>query len=205
MAGYFMYSFDADAFEQLTTRPTEEQALFLATNVIEGIEESDYWPQDIPALATAIRTHLAKPDWYAGLSEEDAEIWDSVVFTFVGESGSELGLDFQCSDYESIYWDCAEEVVAQGGTMFREPVFGNSGFRFHDKLDHDYGYFRIYSIYTPEQVKKLLHQLQQVEPHFASLTDREEGSVYDQFFEGLLPTIKEVADNKRVLFIQTDT
>ncbi len=39
MAGYFIYSLDAEAFQQLTTSPTIEQSLFLAKPILSDLED----------------------------------------------------------------------------------------------------------------------------------------------------------------------
>ncbi len=205
MAGYFLYTLDGDAFSQLTTSPTDEQALAIAAYLEDFVEDSDLFPSEVPALAKVVKSRLSSPDWYGDLEEDDAEIWDEFVFSLRDDVGRAAGIGFECSDYESVYWDCADACVAQGADLFREPAFGNRGYRFHGELAHEFGYHRIYSIYEPEGVRKLLEQLRRVEPHFANLPDEGEGSVREQFFQGLLGPIQEAADRGRCLFIQTDT
>jgi hypothetical protein len=207
MAGYFIYTLDGDAFSQLTTAPTHEQAAALARHIHERAakSKSKVWSKDVDALTTAVKTRLAMADWYADLSDEDAELWDSVVFSLCGEVGEEIGIGFQCSDYESIYWDCAEETAEQGVELMQEPKFGSSGYRFFGELSHDFGYHRIYGIHDSAVVQELLTQLIKVEPYFTSLADDGEGSVREQFTQGLLAPVKYAAENGRVLFVQTDT
>lgn len=205
MAGYFIYTLDGDAFSKLTTSPTDEQAMALARNIHDRIGTSKAWPKDINALAAAIKARLTQNDWYGDLSPEDAEVWDDVVFSLCGDTGKEVGIGFECSDYESIYWDCAEEAAGNGAEMLQEPIFGSSGYRFAGPLAHDYGYHRIYSIFRADDVQRLLSQLQSVESHFADLPDDGDGCVREQFFEGLLPPVKYAAENNRCIFVQTDT
>ena len=49
-----------------------------------------------------------------------------------------------------------------------------------------------------------VEQLQAVESHFASLPDGE-ATPREQFFEGLLPSVQNAVDNRRILWVQTDT
>lgn len=207
MAGYFLYTLAGGVFTQLTNSPSREQGLVLADHLGEVLEEAEasaMWPRDRDALADLIWRRLALPDWYADLSDEDARVWDKVVFSLDREPGEAIGIDFQCSDYESIYWDCAEIAASQGATMMTETTFGSSGFRYFGQPTDGRSYYPAYSLFTPEQVRKLLTQLEAVEPHFRSLPGGEE-SPHEQFFEGLLPTVREAVENDRVLWVQTDT
>lgn len=208
MAGYYLYTIDNEVFSQLTTSPTRKQGLLLADHLLECFddddERSEMWPEDREALARLIIARLAQPDWYSDLSYEDANFWDNVVFALQEEPGQRIGIDFECSDYESIYWDCAEIAAEQGATMMAEPTFGSSGFRYFGKPANDYANYPIYSLFTPEQTRQLLAQLEGVEAYFRSLAGGE-GSPREQFFEGLLPTVRSAVDRGRVLWVQTDT
>lgn len=215
MAGYFLYTIDNDVFTQLTTAPTRQQGDTMAELILENWDEylEDYldnfdedpetlmWPTDPDAMSALICERLAQSDWYSDLSCEDADMWDNFVFALQDEPGEEIGIDFQCSDYESIYWDCAEIAAAQGATMIAAPTFGHGGFRYFGKPSE---YEPIYTLFTPPRVNELLAQLERVKPHFASLPDRE-GSDREQFFEGLLPPVQHAAKTGRILWVQTDT
>ena len=211
MAGYYLYSIDSGVFTQLTTNPTKENGLIIADALLEELEdflediedEADvaFWPQEREALADLIVKRLAMPDWYADLSLDNAEMWDNVLLMLQDDAGDELGLNFECAKYESVYWDCAELAAAQGATMMAEPNFGGSGFRYSvQPADKEF----MYSIYTPQQAKELLAQLQSVESHFIGLPDEPE-SPREQFFEGLLPPVTNAVENNRFLWVQTDT
>jgi hypothetical protein len=214
MAGYFIYSIDNRVFTQLTTSPTKEQGLALADHTLESIDyylddfddksEIVMWPKDRDALAEVIVKRLATADWYSDLSLDGAQMWDHVVAALDDEPGELIGIDFQCYDYESIYWDCAWIAAEHGASMMAEPTFGSSGFRYFGKPSSKYGVYPMYSLFVPEQTRTLLSQLEAVEPFFASLPD-EEGSSREQFFEGLLPPVRHAAANGRVLWVQTDT
>ena len=155
---------------------------------------------------TKSRGLLASDDWYRDLEDEDANIVDEFVYAMLDEDVErKLGIGFECSDYESIYWDCAEIAAAQGAAMMQEPTFGSSGFRYSGELARDFGYCRNYSIFTPEQAVELYDQLQNVESHFDSLPDDGEDGFRAQFFQGLLGPVKYAAQNNRYLFVQTDT
>ena len=162
------------------------------------------WPRERAALADLIIRRLAQPDWYSDLSYEDACFWDDVVRALQDEPGERMGIDVQFSDYESIYWDCAEIAAEQGATMMAEPAFGSSGFRFFGKPKIRYGNYPMYSLFLPGQAAQLLAQLERVEPHFRSLPGGE-GTPHEQFFEGLLPAVRGAVESGRVLWVQTDT
>lgn len=214
MAGYYIYSLDGGVFLQLTTSPTREQGLVLADFLLEGLDdlledfddesEAAMWPRDREALAALIVKRLASPDWYSDLSFDNVRVWDEILFSLQDEPGDAIGIDFQCSDYESIYWDCAEIAAKKGATIMAEPAFGNSGFRYFGKPSSEYTLYPMYTFHLPDQTKKLLAELEKVEPHFASLPDGE-GSPREQFFEGLLPAVRDAAAKGRVLWVQTDT
>ena len=212
MAGYFLYTLDGDAFTALVTEPTDEQARALAAQLVDesrgGLLDVG-WPTDVSELTGFVKERLAADDWYGDLSQDAAALWTNVVFSLREEPGEACGLDFQCSDYESIYWDCAEFAAEHGAPMMSAPTFGSSGFRCPpDRLDPDGDdpLDPYYSLYTPAQTRTLHDQLRAVEPHAAALPDREEeGSVAEQFFEGLLPTVAAAAESGRVLFVQLDT
>ncbi|WP_166820213.1 hypothetical protein [Thalassoroseus pseudoceratinae] len=212
MAGYFLYTLDHNVFSDLTMNPTREHGQIFVDYLFAEFEdlkeefeaEDSVWPSDKDALIAKIVERLASPDWYSDLSYEDACIWDTIIGLLDDEPGEQLGIDFQCSDYESIYWDCADIAAEQGATMMAEPKFGNAGFRYFGKPESDWNPFPMYSFYLPEKSRELLAQLKQVEPHFRSLS-QDEGEPGEQFFKGLLPVVESVVEKNRVLWVQTDT
>jgi len=214
MAGYFLYTIDNDAFTRLTTSPTKADGDALADFIVEELEDyledvddesdAEMWPKDRNGLSALIIKRLAMPDWYSDLSCDNANMWDNVLFALQDEPGEEIGIDFQCSDYESIYWDCAEIAAKQGASMMAELAFGSSGFRYFGKPSSEYSNYPMYSLFGLDKTKELLTQLDAVESHFASLADGE-GTPREQFFEGLLPPVRTAVENGRVLWVQTDT
>ncbi len=214
MAGYFIYSLDAAAFEQLTAAPTAEQGLALADVVVDDLEDlmDEYdeddaadpkkWPSDRKRLAESIAKRLAMPDWYADLTMGDAAIWDQILRSWMDEPGAELGLDFRCDNDGMLYWDAAGIAAKRGAPMMAEPHFGNAGFRYSGKSKSDVEL--MYTFYLPAQVKQLLAQLEKAAPHFETLPD-EEGGDRDQFFQGLLEPVKQIVAEGRVMWVQTDT
>ncbi len=223
MAGYYLYSIRYDVFSQLTTTPTKEQGLLIADSLLgeEGeyelcLEEFDdesaaaNWPLDRETLGEVIINRLASTDWYSDLCYDSSILWDYILRTIF--HGDFFNIDFQCSDYESIYWDVAELAEKQGAAMMGEPAFGGSGFRWHKKKSRFgwlrrqvAGYSPDYTIYKPQQSRKLLKELNAVKSYFSSLAENEEGSPREQFFEGLLPVVKNVVVKDRVLWVSTDT
>ena len=205
MAGYFLYSFNYEVFIDLISTPTKYFAIALADYAVEEIDEdSDYWPADREALADRIIERLPRDDWYSDLSLEDAEIWNQILRGLFDEVGDENGIDFDVYDFESIYWDGAEEAARFGAAMMAEPVFGNGGFRYSGKPNDPDQPWPMYSLYPPEEAKKLLAQLEAIEPQMATLPEGE-FSPKEQFFEGLLPFVREMVQRGRMIYIQTDT
>lgn len=214
MAGYFIYSLDAAAFEQLTTAPTAGQGLVLADAVIDDLEDlmDEYddedaadpkkWPANRKRLAESIVKRLAMPDWYADLTMGDAAIWDQILRSWMDESGAELGLDFRCDNDGFLYWDAAGLAAKCGAPMMAEPQFGNGGFRYSGKSKGDVEL--LYTFYLPAQVKQLLAQLEKTAPHFETLPVQEDGD-RDQFFRGLLEPVKRIVAEGRAMWVQTDT
>lgn len=88
--------------------------------------------------------------------------------------------------------------------MLAEPEFGNRGFRYFGKPSSRYPNYPMYSLYFPEQTRRLLTQLKAVEPHFKAMADGE-GSPREQLFEGLLPPVQEAVAECRILWVRTDT
>jgi hypothetical protein len=218
MAGYCICSLDAGVFEQLTTAPTREQCLVLADDLLDGLEEAlgEYkgglaadrgkWPMDREALAQSIQQRLAAPDWYADLTYGDAVIWESVVNALSGSPGEQFGIDFRNENDGMLYWDAAEMAAEHGAPMMAEPAFGNSGFR-NGKPQTDLE--SLYTIYRPAEVQKLLAQLERARPFFEAMDDDDEDDplpeAYEQFFDGLLEPVRKIAEEGRVMWVQTDT
>lgn len=214
MAGYFIYSLDADVFQQLTTVPTVEQSLALADSIFgdlddslkaywkEGPADPLKWPRDRAALAESIRKRLASPDWYADLTIGDQVIWENLLYNLMDECGVEIGIGFQAEN-DSFYWDAAEIAAQQGASMMAEPNFGGSGFRCSDKSRCDLDGLS-YSLYLPTQAVELLKQLEKVAPHFETMPDEEFGD-RDQFFNGLLEPVRNIVAAGRVMWVQTDS
>ncbi|QDT14541.1 hypothetical protein [Alienimonas californiensis] len=213
MAGYFLYSLDGDAFTQLVTAPTDAQARALAEPLLaenRGELARVGWPTDLDELTAFVKARLAAADWYGDLSDEQAELWDAVVWSFRSEPGAACGLGFECTDYESIYWDCAEFCEEHGAPALGEPAFGNRGFRCPPSEPGLGGYDRMYRLYLPAEVAALHEQLRAVEPHAAALSDRdpeddEDESLGGQFFLGLYGPVADARARGRALFVQTDT
>lgn len=216
MAGYYLYSFNYEAFTQLVNTPTIEQGGAIADWILENFDATDVprylkknpefniWSRDREALANQILDRLPLPDWYSDLIYENAVIWERVISALRNEAGDAIGIDFDVSDFESIYWDCAEEAATFGATMMAEGKFGHGGFRYFGKPAVEWQYWPMYSLYPPEKAKELLSQLEAIEPHMATLPEGE-FSPKEQFFEGLLPFVREMVERGRMIHIQTDT
>lgn len=209
MAGYYLYSLDPEVFSQLTTQPTDDQARFAAQSLLLVLDEFEAdaldaakLTKDLDTLAPLVKKRLASADWYGDLTYHEAVAWDGMLRQFSNELGKQLNLGFECtSDWESIYWDCANAANDQGATMMAEPSFGNSGFRYFGKPTSDWNPFPMYTFYDPQRVQELLAQLDSVAPWFHS----QGGETEEEFVDGLLIPVRNTATAKRVLWVQTDT
>jgi hypothetical protein len=210
MAGFFLYSLDADAFEQLTTAPTKGQCLAAADAVLDDLEDllseydgddaadPDKWPLDRLALAKAVRKRLVSPDWYVDLTLGDGAIWSDLVFQLIQEDGT----DFRNENDGFLYWDAAATAAKNGAPTMAEPSFGRAGYRYTGVSVTDLDL--MYTVFEPDEVQQLLDELEVAAPHFEALPATPEGD-RDQFFRGLLEPVRRVAAEGRVLWVQTDT
>jgi len=210
MAGFFLYTLDAEAFEQLITAPTKGQCLSAADLVLDELDEllveydgddaadPDKWPTDRLALAKAIRTRLVSPDWYSDLTWGDAAIWSDLVFQLIQDDG----MDFSNENDGLLYWDAAALAVKHGAPLMTEATFGRAGFRYAGVSVTDLDL--MFTVFEPDQVQLLLEELEAVAPHFETLPATPEGD-RDQFFRGLLEPVRRAAADGRVLWVQTDT
>lgn len=209
MAGYYLYSLDSGVLSQLTTAPTDEQARLIAQVVAAGLSETledevtrGKWPDDLDEMTAAVKKRLAAADWYSDLTYGEAVNWDDMLHEFSGELGEALNIGFECaSDWESIYWDCANAAAEQGATMMAEPRFGNSGFRYSGNPTSEWNPFPMYTFYEPPQVRELLAQLEPIAGWFEDQGGEEE----EEFMDGLLIPVRNTAEANRVLWVQTDT
>jgi len=214
MAGYSLCSLNNNTFSALITSPTLEQGLALANCILDELgdlleefenqAEAAKWPTERDPLADLIITRLALPDWYSDLGYDSACLWNNVLYGLQGEAGELIGIDVQYSDYEGLYFDVAEIAAKQGASMMDDPTFGSSGFRYSGKPACELTVWPLYSIFTPKQTQRLLLELEAVEPYFASMP-KGDGSPHEQFFEGLLPTVRKAANDRRFLWVDTDT
>ena len=209
MAGFFLYSLDAEAFRQLTTAPTKAQCLAGADAIVDDLAERlgdyvgeeadpDKWPLDRLLLAKAIRARLVSPDWYSDLRAGDAAIWADVVFQLIQDDG----MDFRNDNDGFLYWDAARIAARHGAPTMAEQPFGQAGFRHTSVSAGDLDL--MYTVFLPDQVALLLEELEAAVPHFETLPATPEGD-RDQFFRGLLEPVRRIAAEDRVLWVQTDT
>ena len=209
MAGYLLHSLSNEVFQQLITSPTREQALVLADYMLgdvmpysdefEFFEEPEIWPEDRDALADRIIAHLAQPEWYTGLRIESARKWDLLVQSLRDEPGEALGIDFRYLDDEPISGDCIETKAKLGATMMTD--LGSRGFRYYGKPAAED--WPTYSILLPEMLQTLLIQLEGIETKMESSAGGY-GSPRQQYFDVLMPTVREVIAQGRALWVQTD-
>jgi hypothetical protein len=210
MVSYYLYTYDDEVFTQLTTSPTKEQSDILADYIVEDLEDfiDDYveegasiWPTDRDELSEFIRKRLAMQDWFSDLTDGNDEVWDEIVNSLLDEPGEKIGIDIQC-DVSPIVDECAAIAVEQGVTMMRGERWGSSRFRDAGRPDGEYS-DACYSIYTTEQCKELLAQLEKVEPYFESLPAGE-GTPGEAFFESLYPEVQEAVEKGRGLWVAID-
>jgi hypothetical protein len=116
MAGYIIYSLDADKFQSFVNNPTHKQLLAFAGLISDGLDDNDGafddgdpvqdWPSEPEELCPLVKGRLARPDWYGDLSDVASDIWCNAVFSFCCQTQpKEVGFRV---DNDGVYWDVIE-------------------------------------------------------------------------------------------------
>ncbi len=174
-AGYEIYSLDWDRFHQFVAEPSEE--------LLRSLSDGDD--------TESVKSRLAQPDWYAGLSEDDQEQFAGLILE---ACQSDLSPRVEC---DGVYWDVIDMIRShhKGTTNPEIGYFGCRPYRFSGKAR-----LELHSMHTPDEVKKLLEEVKAAEPTVMACDD--EDVIED--FEELLPALQQVANDGRLLLIEID-
>ncbi len=219
MAGYILYSLDWNKFREFVKNPTRQQLLALAKQISDGLdgpddafEEGDPvhdWPSEPEELCDRVKQRLARPDWYGDLSDAGKDIWSSAICNFCSRTGPN-GVGFRV-DHDGIYWDVialARKHLHVPPNQFSPEVelsaFGERAYRHHPPTEGPGDVFDwrpMHSLHTPDEVRKMLQELESVGPVFENVKDQQAVRDYDS----LVPVLEKLVDESRMLFVQVDT
>lgn len=121
MAGYILYSIDADKFRRLVEQPTQHEIKTLRKMLAERLEDLDgecedddpilQWNSSPAALEAVVRQRLASDDWYGDLSTAGKELWEGLIFDICTDNNV-LDLGFRVES-DGIYWDVINVAFAK--------------------------------------------------------------------------------------------
>lgn len=223
MAGYIIYSLDCDKFKSFVNDPSDEQLLSFSKLLSDGLDQSNDelddddaasdWPSDPEELRGVVKRRLARPDWYGDLSEPAQEAWSNAICSFCSDT-AEVGFRV---DHDGVYWDVIEIACKHLNASPNEispgvaiSEFGKRPYGYHpaakendddedDSWDmnwHDY-----HSMHTPEEVRLTIKELEMAAPAIEKSRNKQAINDYDS----LMPVLEQLAEERRMLFVQTDT
>ncbi len=121
MAGYILYSIDANKFRRLVEQPTPHEIKTLRKMLAERLEDLDgecedddpilQWNSSPGALEAIVQQRLVSNDWYGDLSTAGKELWEGLIFD-VCTDNNVLDLGFQVES-DGIYWDVINVAFAK--------------------------------------------------------------------------------------------
>lgn len=113
MAGYILYSIDANKFRRLIEHPAQHELKTIRKMLAERLEDLDgeceeddpilQWNSSPAALEALLKQRLASDDWYGDLSTAGKELWEGLIFDICTDH-DEFDLGFQVEN-DGIYWD----------------------------------------------------------------------------------------------------
>ncbi|HVA48161.1 MAG TPA: hypothetical protein VNH11_17480 [Pirellulales bacterium] len=180
----------------------------------EGADPVREWPTEPDALRKFVKERLARPDWYGDLSDGGKDAWSCAVCYFCEEEGPG-GVGFRV-DHDGIYWDLLElawKMLKIPGEEIHPDValsaFGRRPYRYtpaatdgseEDEDDYD-AWQPMHSMHTPDEVRKMLAELESIAPAVEGAKNKQAINDYD----ALVPVLERLAEEGRMLFIQVDT
>lgn len=221
MAGYYISSLDWKKFQKFVSHPTKKQLLSFAERLayqLDGgdidieLEEEDpiqQWPREPAELCSLVKQRLARPDWYGDLSDAGKTVWSEAIWAFCEEKGSGY-VGFR-REHDGIYWtllDLAWKELKVPTDQVLPHValsaFGQRPYRYHikpkAKRDFD-AWHAMHSMHTPDEVRRMLDELQTVAPAIEASKNQE--AIHD--YDAVVPVLEKLAKEKRMLFFQVDT
>lgn len=83
-------------------------------------------------------------------------------------------------------------------------AFGQRPYRYHPDPDaerDDYAFHPMHSMHTPDEVRKMLGELESVAPAIEASKNQE--AIHD--YDAVVPVFEQLADENRMLFIEVET
>lgn len=217
MAGYYISSLDWKKFQKFVKHPTKKQLLAFAEHLayqLDGgdidieLEEDDplqEWPREPAELCSQVKERLARADWYGDLSDAGKTAWSEAMMDFCGEKGPN-GVGFR-RDHDGIYWtllDVAWKVLKVPTDRVLPDValsaFGHRPYRYHPDAKARPCHL-MHSMHTPDEVHKMLEELQTAAPAIEASKNQE--AIHD--YDAVVPILEKLVEENRMLFIQVDT
>lgn len=165
------------------------------------------WPKNPESLLPIVAERLGQEDWYGDLSEQGKQLWETAFYLSCMRE-SDLDIEFRV-DSDGVYWDVIDLILTELGDQPETPGesamsrFGTVPFRYHPVARSPQAYWHpMHSMNPPDEVQRMVTELESVAP---AVQASKNSDVQEQFTGELLPAIKKVADDGRLLFIQVDT
>lgn len=223
MAGYYISSLDWDKFQKFVNRPTKQQLLAFAEHLAEQLDGDDPereeddpiqdWPREAAELCSLVKERLSRPDWYGDLSVSGKDAWSMALGDFCSQPGTR-GVGFR-REHDGIYWTLLDlawkELKVDSEQVLPEvalSAFGQRPYRYHPKnprkpaAKRDYSaWLPMHSMHTPDEVRKMVEELQSVAPAIEASKNQE--AIHD--YDALMPVLERLGKKKRMLFVEVDT
>lgn len=217
MAGYFIYSFNWEMFQQFISQPNDDQLKkFLEAlddgyedrlDAFEEYEEDDAtaksWSSEGEDPASTVVEHLKRSDWYTGLGQNTCGVWSQAIARMAE------GFDFRV-DSDGIYWNLIELATKKLGEKSDKQAvarFGRCPYSvtaiepFEPKSWGQAWWDPYHSMHPPEEVKRLVDEIESLKDDVISSND---GQAIDDF-EELMPALASILKDNRVLYVCVDT
>ena len=163
MAGFFVYSIDASAWDLISTTPTQEQVDDIVA-IVEELKANGSFEVDegsFLADADAVQSQLVKRDWYADFDSEQAAFWDDVIYGIrEGQVGS-VDVGFEADDFYLEYemvanWRKDNVAVVKINTLGQRP------FRYFGNPSYKVNYMSYHSIHDLDEIVQLKRELESI-------------------------------------------
>lgn len=206
MATYSLGSIDAKVFDRFVAKPAASDLKCIAQKLAEADVTSPPWAEDP---TDWIRHHVAEPDWYQGLTEEQMQAWENAIRALLDEPKfGKTAHGYHCA-VGDMFITIAARVYEKRGEKAVVRQFWP--YRFFDNYGLDgMGYFPTHALLTNEQVGKLIEEVSQYEALLAELArdkpdfvERWREPIEEDLKEGL-PALGEIHKQKRMWYAQLD-
>jgi hypothetical protein len=167
------------------------------------------WPREPAALCSLGKERLTRPDWYGDLSDSGKEAWSEAMAAFCRKEGPD-GVGFR-ADHDGIYWTLIDAALKALNVASEQVLpdlalsaFGQRPYRYHPDANAErdfYAWHPMHSMQTPDEVRKMLDELQTVAPAIEASKNQE--AIHD--YDALVPVLEQLAEENRMLFIEVDT